>query len=92
MNGNPLNQFQRDIAPYRSVWKSARLSGLATQHEGQWVSLGVRVSLSVLPPEPLNIQAPYDWFIYFDGRCPIAHFDRAVEELVNGRYLTVQAD
>lgn len=92
MNGDLLNQFQRDIAPYRSVWKSARLSGLATRHEGQLISLGVRVSLSALPPEPLNIQAPCDWFIYFDGRCPVAHFDRVLEELVNGRYLTVQAD
>ena len=92
MNGDALNQFQRDIAPYRSVWKSARLSGLATQHDGQWISLGVRVSLSVLPPETLNIQAPYNWFMYFDGRCSVAHFDRVVEELVNGRYLTVQTD
>jgi len=92
MNGDPLNQFQRDIAPYQSVWNSARLSGLASRHDGQWISLGVRVSLSELPPEPITIQAPYDWFLYFDGRCPAAHFDRVIEELVIGRYLSVQTD
>jgi hypothetical protein len=92
MNRDILRGFLNDIANYRSVWRSARISGLAVSYEGTWVSLGLRVSLSELPPQPMKIighqSSPH--FIYFDGRCPAEHFDQAAEELVNGRYLTVQ--
>lgn len=89
MNGDPLSEFQRDITPYRAAWQSARISGLAVRPEGNWISLGLRVSLSELAPEPFRIARVYDWFAYFDGRCPADQFDRIAEELVHGRYLTI---
>jgi hypothetical protein len=92
VNGDPLSEFQRDIAPFRPVWQSARISGLATRDEGNWISLGLRVSLSELPSERLEIVKPFDWFVYFDERCPLDHFDRVAEELVRGRYLTIPPD
>lgn len=92
MNGDPLSEFLREVAPYRPLWRSARMSGLMVRADGHWISLGLRVSLSELAPERLKIQEAYDWFAYFDGRCPVDHFDRVAEELVHGRYLTVQPD
>ena len=92
MNGDPLRELLRDIAPYRSLWRSARISGLMVRTDGHWISLGLRVSFSEREPERLKIQEAYDWFAYFDGRCPADHFDSVAEDLVHGRYLTVRAD
>lgn len=92
MNENPLNEFERDIAPYGPVWRSVRVSGLAVRADGHWLSLGLRVSLSDLAPEPIKVTRIYDWFTYFDGRSRIEDFHRMAEELVCGKYLTISPD
>lgn len=91
MNGDTLTEFLKEIAPYRSVWQSARISGLARQVNGQWISLALRVLFSELAPEPLDFVKPSEHFAYFDGRYPASDFDTVAEELVHGRYLTLRA-
>lgn len=94
MNGDPLRQFTESIQPLRSLWQSARISGMAVNIEGRWISLGLRASLSELPPVQLEIKslASCTNFLYFDGRCSVEHFDSLAEELVHQGCLSFHAD
>lgn len=92
MNGDSLSQFTKAIQPLRSLWQSARISGVAVNINGRWISLGLRLSLSELLPVQLEIKSlpSYGNFVYFDGRCSAEYFDCLAEGLVHQGCLTLQ--
>jgi len=87
-----LSEFFEQIAPFRYVWRSARLVGYAGLIEGAWVLFGGRV---VFSPERIDAQVlrklvDFEDFFAFVDEIPSSEVDLVLREIVETENLQMK--
>ena len=82
-----MKQFAAAIKPFRSLWRSVRVAGLAAKRNEHWVSIGVRLTFGEDDPRgSLRIIREIENFLAFDIELPIGEMGYVLRSLmVEGR-------
>jgi hypothetical protein len=76
--------FAEEIAPFRKLWNSVRVSVLAARLQEKWVNVATRLETSELQPEHKYVHLePNSECLFFSGLLPIEELGRATFGLIN---------
>ena len=75
---NELAQFYELIAPFRHLWRTLKITVAAVLHQGRWIALCSRLSLSDKEPGPdLRIQ-PAEYFVVLSSSRPASELEHVL--------------
>jgi hypothetical protein len=79
-----FKKFAEEIAPFRTLWNSVRISVLAARVQEKWIHVATRLQTSELPSEHHCVHLePNSECLFFNGLLPIEELGRAAFSLIN---------
>jgi hypothetical protein len=85
----PLASFLCSIAPFAELWKSLRITSVATKKGDHWLNIATRLCYSELPPSPSTTLSPTTYFSAFQSSFPTERAEGILAEIVKSSRISI---